>query len=319
MSSHCPTCEQPWEDRFPGVKVLVATPNYTNLYSSEAHQNHLECAVAWTRMGIEYRWLVTGRTFVHFARTQACEVALLCGFTHILWLDDDAIIDPNLLPKYLDFDKEVIVTPYFMRRPPFECGVLKSTTGDFHDHASYRNLEMKDLKQGLIEIDGGGTHAMLIKTSTLRKRGNNDSPESCDPNLKALIERMSPADKLVIDHNVGTLPDESMTMEEENTTGLRAFFVMPKSGTEDMLWCYRAKRKGIKIWCDTDATSGHVGFAPVITEAFRAQAEAMRGTDLSGTHLLRTPARDITAGTDEPGVSSARHEAIDLSKTSSLI
>ncbi len=302
-------------------KILVATPNYTNLYVSEVHQNHLECAVTWTKMGIKFNWLVTGRTFVHFARTQACEVALLCDYTHILWLDDDAIIDPQLLPKYLAFDKEVVITPYFMRRPPFECGVLKSTSGDFHDHPSYRNLTMKDLHQGLIEVDGGGTHAMLIKTSTLRTRGDNTSRDACDPSLKALIGRLSDADKLVIDHNVGSLPDESLTMEEENEQG-RSYFIMPKSGTEDMLWCYRAKRKGIKIWCDTDATSGHVGFAPIVTEAFRAQTEALIASEKGeaiGTHVVRVLPHDISAGTEFPGVSSARHEAIDLSKASSLI
>jgi hypothetical protein len=244
------------------VNVLVATPNYVNLFSAEVYKNHMECAVTWKNLGIEYKWLVIGRTFVHFARTQACQVALLGGFTHVLWLDDDAIIDPMLLPKYLDFDKEIIVTPYFMRRPPFECGVLKSTINKFHDHKSYRNLTIEDLNHGLIEVDGGGTHAMLVNTSVFRKRGDNTSPDSCDPKLKALLERLSPEDREIIDHNVGTLPDEHFTMEEEDEQGIKPFFVMPKTGTEDMLFCYRAKRKGIRIWCDTDAQAGHVGFPP---------------------------------------------------------
>lgn len=304
-------------------RVLVATPNYTNLVSAEVYKNHMECAVVWTKLGIHYKWLVTGRTFVHFARTQACQVALLLDMTHILWLDDDAVIDPMLLPKYLEFDKDIIVTPYFMRRPPFECGVLKSTTGNFHDHKTYRNLTIEELDHGLIEIDGGGTHAMLMKTAVLRTPGQNESGDSCDPKLKALLARLSPEDREIIDHNVGTLPDESFTMEQEDDQGIKPFFLMPKTGTEDMMFCYRAKRKGLKIWCDTDAQAGHVGFPPVITKAFREQAEVMIDTEkgvLPKAVVHRLKPNDISAGVpDTLGESSARHEALDMRKTVSLL
>jgi len=241
----------------------------------------------------------------------------LADFTHIFWLDDDAIVSPDLLPAYLLHNKEVVITPYFMRRPPFECGVLFSTTGDFHDHASYRNLTTADLHKGLIEVDGGGTHAMLVQTSTLRKRGDNNQPEACDARLKKFVEALSPEDRMIVDHHIGTLPDESLTMEEEDQQGIKAFFFMPKAGTEDMLWCYRAKRKGVKIWCDTDATAGHIGFPPIITEAMCARAEAMK-IPAGGTDAIRVKPNDITAGTDTKGVSSARHQAIDMRQTASL-
>jgi hypothetical protein len=48
---------------------------------------------------------------------------------------------------------------------------------------------------------------------------------------------------------------------------------MPKRGTEDMYWCYRAKRKDIEILCDTDVFAAHLGFAPVITKGYRHQVE----------------------------------------------
>jgi hypothetical protein len=304
-------------------RVLVATPNYTNTFAAEVHSNHVECAVAWTKAGINFKWLITGRTFVHFARTQACQVAMLGEYTHILWLDDDAIVSPDILPRYLAHDKEIVITPYFMRRPPYECGVLKSTTGNFHDHASYRNLLTSDLHQGLIEVDGGGTHAMLMQTSVLTKRGDNASDDSCDPRLRAFVDGLSEADRLIIDHHVGTLPDESRSLQEEDTIGLKAYFYMPKAGTEDMLFCYRAKRKGVKVWCDTDATSGHVGFPPIVTEAFRAEAERLAAETsprpVGAATVLRVAPRDITAGPGTHGVSSARHEALDRAQTASLV
>lgn len=298
-------------------KVLVATPNYTNTYTAETHMNHLENAVAWSKAGIDFKWLVVGRTFVHFARTQACQVALLGGFTHIFWLDDDAIVDPGLLPAYLDHGRDVVITPYFMRRPPYECGVLVSTTGNFHDHASYRNLTGDDLHRGLIEVDGGGTHAMLITTDVLTRRGDNNQPEAADPRLKELLGRLSADDKTVLDHHVGTLPDEGMTMQEEDQRGVKPYFFMPKQGTEDMLFCYRLKRKGVTIWCDTDATSGHVGFPPVITEAFHQQARQLApGAPVA---VVRVPPHDIRTRPEEPGVSSARHLGVDTQRTGSLV
>jgi hypothetical protein len=291
-----------------------------NLFSAEVHMNHVECAVAWTKADIHFKWLVIGRTFVHFARSQACHLALLGNYTHILWLDDDAIISPDLLARYIAYDKDIVITPYFMRRPPYECGVLKSTTGDFHDHRTYRNLTTADLHQGLIEVDGGGTHAMLIKTSVLQKAGSNESTDACDPRLRAFVNGLTEEERLIVDHHVGTLPDESMSLEDEDRLGYKAFFVMPKAGTEDMLFCYRAKRKGVRIYCDTDATAGHVGFPPVVTEAFCARSEAMIAEEqAAAAQVMRVAPRDITAGPGTRGVSSARHEALDRAQTASLV
>jgi hypothetical protein len=310
------------------AKVLVATPNYSNTYSAEVHVNHMECAVAWTKAGIDYSWIVQGRNFVHFARSNACHVALLGNYTHILWLDDDAIIDPALLPRYLAHDKEVIVTPYFMRRPPFECGILKSTTGDFHDHRSYVNLTHKDLHQGLIEIDGGGTHAMLMQTAVLMQHGDPVAPEAMDAKLRAFLESLDGETKRLIDHHIGTTPNEAHSLQDENDKGLRAYFIMPKYGTEDMLFCYRLKRKGVRIWCDTDATAGHVGFAPVVTEALHVKAQEMLAREKVGPTMqeppqaaviLRVPPHDIKATPDSAGVSSMRREGLDRSLTASLV
>ena len=37
------------------VHVLVAKPNYTNLFSSEAHTNHIECVSEWRKWVKENR------------------------------------------------------------------------------------------------------------------------------------------------------------------------------------------------------------------------------------------------------------------------
>lgn len=256
------------------TKVLIATPNYQNIFESQVHANHIDCVDTWIRGGLNFSWTIIGRTFVHFARTQMCQVAMEGGFTHILWLDDDAIIDPNILPRFIEHDKDVVIAPYPLRKMPHEIGVLKSTTGNFHDHPSYKNITIADLDQGLIEVDGGGTHCMLIKTSILQMAGETTDDGVIPDELYEIMDRIeNDEDRILAKNYIGVKPDTSnRSFEEEDNQGI-PYFVMPKRGTEDMYWCYRAKRKGIEIWCDTDVFADHMGFTPVITRAWREHAE----------------------------------------------
>jgi len=305
------------------AKVLIATPNYTNVFSSESHTSHMECTTAWTKWGINFSWSIVGRTFVHFARTMLCQAAIDGGFTHVFWLDDDAVISPDLLPRFLEHDKEVMITPYYMRRSPYEIGVLVSTVGEFHDHGSYRNLTLSDMNQGLIEVDGGGTHCMLIKVDCFTKRGEKTAYHNpYPPKLMEVLDRLSAEDKDIIDHYVGELPDESMNMIEENDMG-KPYFVMPKVGTEDMLWCYRAKKKGIKIWCDTDVDCGHVGFNPVVTRIYRERAEVLQsnGADHtnSGIPRIQTDRRPEGQDLEAEIKTMERNNVIDSKKAANLV
>jgi len=301
--------------------VLVATPNYTNLFSSEVHTNHVECVSQWKEWGIKYHWTIIGRTFVHFARSQACRAAVDGGFTHIFWVDDDAVIDPIILPKFLAHDKDIVIAPYPMRRSPFQIGILssrhfycrecdhrtiwkfdenappvlpcekcgKEIPRDFHEHVSYRNMTYNDLDKGLVDVDGGGTHCMLIKTTVLTEARGFPPPRSMDelvPENRSYPDRAygvyiklkdltDSEDRDLVDHYIGDLPDESDTLKEEDAKD-KPYFTMPKQGTEDMLFCYRAKRKGVQIFCDTDVFAAHVGFAPIIEKNFVRQMEELR-------------------------------------------
>ena len=319
--------------------VLIATPNYTNLICSEAHVNHIECVTKWTKWGIKFNWTMIGRTFVHFARTQACQAAVAGGFTHIFWVDDDAIIDPEILPRYINHDVDVVISPYPMRRSPFQIGVLSAQSyrnvndvtdvitipdnitppdfykhdngnmykRDFHEHPSYRNFNTSDMDKGLVSVDGGGTHAMLVKVSALTECRGLAPPSIGDkqinwsyaPELILTLDGLTAEQKTAIDHHLGDLPDQSMTMKEEDDQG-RSYFTMPKTGTEDMLWCYKAKCKGVGIYCDTDTFSSHVGFAPTITRGFTEQAEKLKQKPKSeqGTVQL-TP---IVSGRNHTGI-----------------
>ena len=266
------------------TRVLVVTPNYTNWVTAETHINHVETVSMWKKWGLKTNWMIIGRTFVQFARSQGVQAMLDGGFTHLFFVDDDAIIDPHLLPKYVQHDKHIMITPYPMRKSPFQIGILssvsyycrdcrhrwecpgdvtppptlpcpecsKTTPRDYHEHAMYRNFTTKDLNQGLVQVDGGGTHAMLIKREVFTKsygfpkprRGEQLSDDNRSYPEKALdviheFQDMSddPKKRQLFDHYLGDVPDQSMSFEEEWKIDQKPFFVMPKVGTEDMLYC----------------------------------------------------------------------------------
>ena len=305
----------------PEAKILVATPNYTNLFSSEVHANHIECVAQWKKEKIDFNWTIIGRTFVHFARSQACQAAINGDYTHIFWVDDDAVIDPDILQRFLSYDKEIVIAPYPMRRQPHEIGVLFSTVGDFHNHKSYRNLTMDDMGQGLIEVDGGGTHCMLVKTEVLRKKGDIESSDAYPKPLLDFLDTLSEDQKETIDHYVGNLPDESLTLKEEDDLG-KPYFMMPKTGTEDMYFCYRAKKKGVKIWCDTDVFASHIGFYPVIGKEHTERAEMMDnegGESRGGIPVLQVQQGPTQRSNNNEELSGVRKPSVDTSKSASLV
>ena len=321
------------------ANVLVGMPNYLNLMSSEVYANHIDCISHWHKVGIDFKLMVVGRTFVHFARTQVCQVAIDSQmldnpYTHIFWLDDDAVIDPTMLPRFIEHDKDVMIAPYPMRRSPFQIGVLSATAysceschhewsidenitppdtlpcpecgqtafRDFHNMKSYRNLNLSDMDQGIITIDGGGTHAQLWKTDVLLRAG--DDKRAISPRLKEVMDTMTAEELEALEHNLGELPSPKLSFKEEDDRG-KAYFTMPKTGTEDMLWCYRARCKGIEVHCDTDVFANHVGFAPLITKAFRESAEAAQSNN--GVHLV------------DVGKDGRNHNAVNTNTAASLV
>lgn len=290
-----------------GVKVLVATPNYMNQFEATVHVNHMECSSVWTKLGIDFNWTIIGRSFVHFARTQMCQVAVEGEFTHILWLDDDAVIDPEILPKFLAHDKDVMIAPYAMRKMPHDIGVLKSTT-DYHDHSNYRNLNVDDMDKGLMEVDGGGTHCMLVKVETLLRIGDTTGEQEVPIELEQEINLLGDRGAMLARQILGEDRQGSMSFYEEDEIGI-PYFVMPKVGTEDMYWCYRAKRKGIEIWCDTDVFAGHMGFTPMVTKQWRIHAENSVGEEVHPGKVLSII----------PGSTDNRKPQINLGQTANLI
>lgn len=153
------------------TKVMIATPCYTGNVDVEmaGRMGMYLFNLSRTNPEITVEWHIIRRTFIHTARNSFVREAIKNDFDYIWWVDDDCLIpvNNNILPRLISHDKDIVVTPYFLRRPPFKPGVLRAS--DFRDHRTYQNLEIEDLNKGLIEVDGGGTHCMLTKVSMFKK------------------------------------------------------------------------------------------------------------------------------------------------------
>ena len=129
-----------------------------------------------------------------------------------------------------------------------QCGAGRTDMWrDFHNHKAYRNYSLKEnLNQGLVEIDGGGTHCMLVEREAFHKKGEEAGESNMPPELQEIIDvlrrELDPQQIKRYDHYLGDLPDETMSLYEEHQQG-KPYFMMPKRGTEDMYWCYRARRE----------------------------------------------------------------------------
>ena len=221
-------------------RIYVGLPNYAEQMDRRVWTNRIVLARHWDRLGLDWNFMTSGRVFIQFARSEfACDV-IGKGFTHLLMLDDDAIVPVDFLEKLLVHDVDVVALPYVHRNPPQDMCV--KVASDPEDLDTYTCLMDEDLDQGLVEVASIGTHAMLIKVDTFTLPGR-PTPEVEAHNPFGLNDRASFAE----DHNDGT-----------------PIFVMPRQGTEDTYFCARAIRKGFKVCCDTDQFAGHVGEPPVL-------------------------------------------------------
>ena len=218
------------------VKVVIGTPNFTGDMCSDVAVRMAKCIRKWSEKH-EVHWLVLKRTFVCKARHMIAKEAVRLGADYLFWIDDDAIVGDDFLDRLISHDKEIVITPYPLRTPPHLCGVLRSKTGDFEDQGSYYNLDWEtDLNKGLVEVDGGGTHAMLTKVSVY-------GPEMLKDETIAEYNKRNP----------GKVP-------------FPWFVLAPLGGTEDMWFCLIAKRHGFKIYCDTDIQAMHVGYTQILSK-----------------------------------------------------
>lgn len=204
-------------------KIMIGTPNFAAQFHCNVTGYFMQCFKEWSfKYGQDnVNWRIVPRRFAHMARNDIAREFLDSGFDYLFWIDDDAIVNPEILYKMLAHmdapEVGVVIAPYMMRRPPYGIGVLTCDGKDISNTNNYRNLTLDELNQGLIEVDGGGTHCMLVK--------------------REMFEKVNEP----------------------------WFRLPPLGGTEDMYFCLKVRKLGLKIHCDTDLEIPHIGEPQIIT------------------------------------------------------
>lgn len=130
-------------------------------------------AYSWMHGLKIYQMGFTERTVVHWARNELGKACLEMvneytgePFTHMLWLDDDSIFNPDLavyLARHGDLD--MVSAVYYARvGKHLPVVYVKDTTDDV-----YRHFPLVEVPQQLVEVDACGFGALLMRRDVLQK------------------------------------------------------------------------------------------------------------------------------------------------------
>lgn len=86
-------------------------------------------------------------------------------FTHVLWLDDDHVFDPDLACVLASHEKDMVSALYYGRSEPYLPVVYVKDTSD----DKYKYFPLVIAPDALFECDAAGFGAMLMKREVLEK------------------------------------------------------------------------------------------------------------------------------------------------------
>lgn len=200
------------------VCVLVPCGSYDVPNRFMKHLANL-MAYSW-HCGLKvYQVGMTSRMVIHWARNELARQAkeLKCPYTdetytHILWLDDDMMFNPDLAIKLIEHDLDMVSALYFGRTKHLPVVYLNSQEPD----DPYKHFPLVEVPNNLFEIDACGFGALMMKREVL--------------------------DKVAY-----------------------PWFEFDKGG-EDIVFCVKAKKAGVKIYCDATYKLGHLTEQAAISE-----------------------------------------------------
>jgi len=120
---------------------------------------------------------VSSCSLVYDARHVLAHKAIREGYDRILWLDSDMRFDPDLMEKLsedMDTGLEFVSAVYFTRKKPVKPCIYDSLCeavtkdGKTIPYASH----VKEIPDGLFEIEGCGFGAVMMTTELIRKVGD---------------------------------------------------------------------------------------------------------------------------------------------------
>jgi len=181
------------------------------------------------RSGIQVGINTVQSPLVHQARNYLTSVFLTTEYQYMLFVDSDVEFEPEAVLKMLVPKKEIVCTPYRVKKPQLDKHVY---TVEFKNpkHIPF-------LAGGLVEIEAGPTGLMLIDRQVFEKIIKNN------PNLKIINKATPKADK----------------SHEFYYNFFDFGFNKGYATGEDVSFCRLARGNGFKIYANIESTTQHHG------------------------------------------------------------
>lgn len=141
-------------------------------------------------------------------------------FTHLLWLDDDHVFNPDLAVWLVqNAHLDMVSALYYGRTSPLPVVYVRPKNGEIAvSEDEFVHYPLLKMSNALFEVDAVGFGALLMRRDVLDR-----------------------------------VPEPWFTIDY-------------RSG-EDIAFCVKARKHGIKVWCDSRYKLGHLGPRPTITHA----------------------------------------------------
>lgn len=183
------------------------------------------------------------------------------GSSHIMWIDSDMVIPPDMLVRFLNHEKDIVGATYNKRVPPYETlGKLKGAKPDTPEEAR---------KGGLREAEMMPGGMMLIRTDVYRRTRwpwyfetyaweGEDGTQMLKNYLRDAYEIEPPRE--VLDSL-----DQATTLSQWLNTYVATIGRDWQYFSEDLNFCRKVRKAGFRIWCDLTATfdTVHLGILEV--------------------------------------------------------
>jgi hypothetical protein len=230
----------------PQPKILIATPCYGGVVTSHYLMSVLGLTRLLAERGIEHDLRTVSDSLVSRARNFIAAAFLREeSFTHLLFIDADLGFDPEALPRFLAFGKEVTCGVYPLKR--LDIAALRASpevADNVAEAASYvysSSISIHDGNRpegGFLRTDYAATGFMLIARPVLTR-----------------MAEAYPALRYGGDHSLRSGPGQG-------AAGYGFFETMIAKGEalpEDYSFCKRWRDIDGEIWIDLASRFAHVG------------------------------------------------------------
>jgi GT2 family glycosyltransferase len=208
--------------------VLICTPSK----SGYVHLNYLASLMGTFRILEHFGFRVglhldQGKT-LDMGRSLAATYFLNSDFTHMMFIDDDMVWQPELVARMIEFGVDIIGVPY--RQKVKEVIYNMRSVGDF---------EQSTENPSLLSVNDIATGLLLIRKNVLEKMKDTVEKVIDHPSTKQTVYMFFRHQ--VVQDKVAC-PDGELTYM-----------------SEDLYFCRMARELGFQIWAYVDAETAHTG------------------------------------------------------------